>query len=402
MWRNRAWLAAQGVLLPGYSTWDHSRASRDLRGSRRMAGDPADSWVGEWDVLIRQARHAQQAAVISNELLAAAAPGQADRAIRSLQPAELHIILTVRDIASLLPAEWQESVKVRGTAPWEQWLSDVIDAESASDRRGRSWFWRVHDTLASLEMWSGHIPPDHVHVITLPQEGPADVLWARFASVLGIDPAGADVPHARVNCSLGLVEAEFLRVLNKALPDEMPDWFYTRSVKHILAHGVLSTPPGQGRLALPPEHHAWAHQQSEALAACLRDSKYHIVGDLAELLPQPASGRYLAPDAVPVQHLLDAAMRATAALADHRYRDKTLDPRQQRQRTRGLRPALGKAAWRILYGPSTRRLLCRASHIAAVRRLRVAIWLLLVHPAWLRRGPAGAPDDSMTPQSAEV
>jgi hypothetical protein len=37
MWANRARLAAQGVVLPGYSHRDHSRASRDLREAVRLA-----------------------------------------------------------------------------------------------------------------------------------------------------------------------------------------------------------------------------------------------------------------------------------------------------------------------------------------------------------------------------
>jgi hypothetical protein len=34
LWGNRARLAGQGVLLPGYTRRDHSRASRDLRKAR--------------------------------------------------------------------------------------------------------------------------------------------------------------------------------------------------------------------------------------------------------------------------------------------------------------------------------------------------------------------------------
>jgi hypothetical protein len=394
MWANRASLAARGVLLPGYNHWDHSRASRDLREAPRLAGDPADPWVGEWDVLVRQALRAPRTAVISNELLVACTPGQADRAVRSLLPAEVHIILTARDIASLLPAEWQESVKCRGTVPWEQWLGDVIDTEPATDRRRRSWFWTVHGTLANLEMWSRHIPPDHVHVITVPQQGPADALWTRFTSVVGAGADGADLPRARVNPSLGLVEAEFLRRLNEALPGEMPDWFYTRNIKQILVDDALSTPACQRRLALPPERQAWVREQSENLVARLGESGYHIVGDLAELLSQPATGRYVAPTDLPAQQLLDAAVRATAALADHTYR-QTHPPRKQRQPLRGLRQRVSRTGWTVLYGPWTRRVLSKGSHLTAVRQLRVAIWLVLVHPARHRppAGPTGVPVD---------
>ncbi|MGN6678432.1 MAG: hypothetical protein ACTHKL_11770, partial [Streptosporangiaceae bacterium] len=111
LWDNRAKLAARGVLLPGYSDRDHSRASRDLRSTRRPESDPAEKWQGEWDVLTGQALQAPQAAVISDEVLAACQPDTADRAVRKLHAAEVHIVLTTRDIGSLLPAEWQETIK---------------------------------------------------------------------------------------------------------------------------------------------------------------------------------------------------------------------------------------------------------------------------------------------------
>ena len=116
LWSNRARLAAQGILLPGYEGRDHNRASRDLREAPREAADPTDPWTGDWDVLAGQALLAPEAAVISDEILAACYPEQADRAVRSLLAAEVHIVLTVRDLATLLPAEWQETVKTRGTA----------------------------------------------------------------------------------------------------------------------------------------------------------------------------------------------------------------------------------------------------------------------------------------------
>ena len=57
-------------------------------------------------------------AVISHELFCAADADQAGRAVRSLQPAEVHVVLTVRDMATLLPAEWQETVKHRNARGW--------------------------------------------------------------------------------------------------------------------------------------------------------------------------------------------------------------------------------------------------------------------------------------------
>ena len=404
LWSNRARLAAQGVTLPGFSHRDHNRASRDLREAPREASDPADPWTGDWAVLTGEALRAPTAAVISDEILAACNPPQADQAVRALLAADLHVILTVRDFASVLPAEWQERVKCRETAGWEEWLDSVADATAAADRRARSWFWAVHDTLAILDMWSQHIPPDHVHVITVPPQGATDLLWIRFASVLGVDPGRFDLTGTRANPSLGPAEAEFLRQVNQALPAEVPDWFYTRDIKRILALDLLRSRPRQTLLTLPPSRAAWAGEQSEILIAGLRDAKYHIVGDLGELVPRPAARAYTGPADQPAEQLLDAAVHATAALLQHMYLEKSggigrppvggppaAAPRRPRRRVGGLpvgglrlsalRQLLVQWEWTLLNGPTAKRVLRGASHRPAVQRLRILIWRLLMRPA---------------------
>jgi hypothetical protein len=398
LWSNRARLAAQGVTLPGFSHRDHNRASRDLREAPREASDPTDPWTGDWAVLTGQALRAPTAAVISDEILAACNPRQADRAVRSLLAADPHVILTVRDFGSVLPAEWQERIKCRESVPWEEWLDSVADTTPAADRRARSWFWAVHDTLAILDMWSQHIPPDHVHVITVPSQGATDLLWIRFASVLGVDPARFDLTGTRANPSLGPAEAEFLRQVNQALPAEVPNWFYTQDIKRILALDLLRSRPRQALLTLPPSRAAWAQEQSEILIAGLRDAKYHIVGDLDELVPRPASRAYTRPADQPAEQLLDAAVHATAALLQHMYLEKSggigppvggppaAAPRRARLRVDRLRPSalrqlLVQWEWTLLNGPTAKRVLRGASHRPAVQRLRILIWRLLMRPA---------------------
>ena len=378
LWGNRTRLAAQGLLLPGYSDRDHSRASRDLRETPRPASDPADPWTGEWEVLAGQALRARGTAVISNELLAASSPQQAGRAVRSLLRADVHVVATVRDFATLLPAEWQETVKCRGTTGWQTWLDEVIAAEPAADRRRRSWFWRVHDTLAILGMWSQHIPPDQVHVVTVPRQDQAALLWTRFAAVTGIDPEGCDLTHARRNSSLGLAETEFLRQMNQELPTGMPDWFYAREIKQILAHGVLSARPHRSRPALLPSQHAWAAEQAEILIEGLRDAKYHVIGDLADLRPARPAGSPASPASQPAEHQLEAAVQAIAALADHYYQARY--PVRQRHRPRGARQRASDIKWALLNGRQVKQVLRRASHRAVARRLRVIIWCVLIRP----------------------
>jgi hypothetical protein len=380
IWASRGRLAAQGVQLPGYSHRDHSRASRDLREAPQMDSDPADRWAGEWGVLTRQALLCRGAALISDELLVACTPRQADRGVQALLAAEVHVVATVRDIASLLPAEWQETVKVGGTLPWEQWFAEVAAATPFADRRPRAWFWTAHDTLANLGMWAQHIPPDHVHVVTLPRQGPPGALWARFASVLGVDPESVGVGGQRVNSSLGLVEAEFLRRMNLALPADMPAWFYTRNVKRVLALDALAGRPDRMPLVLSPDQQAWAREQSEILVAGLQDAKYHIVGDVADLRPDPAPGQHVSPASLAAGPLLDTAVHAAAALVERKYRELFPEPAEP-EPPASARQRASKLKWTILNGSWTRHRLRNASHIAAVRALRVAIWRVLMRPA---------------------
>lgn len=322
MWDNRDELARQGVLLPGLAAQDHFRADQDLREVPQAPDDPSGSYRGEWDLLAKQALQADHAAVISHELLAAATARQAKRALASLDGAEVHIILTVRDFVRLLPAEWQETIKHRNTGSWQQWLRRVMRTERVQGP-ARPWFWRVHDTLSVLERWSQGLPPDQVHVVTVPPPGsPPELLWRRFASVLGLDPDRADIRAARANTSLPLPEAELLRRLNVELAeDRLPDWFYAVHVKERIAHDVLAARAATLRPRLEGRADEWARARAAKVVAGLRESGYDIVGSLDDLEPpEPGSGPAgRAAGRVPTDAVLDAAVATLAAVVRRDY-----------------------------------------------------------------------------------
>jgi hypothetical protein len=378
MWRNRAALAGQGVVLPGHHPQDHFRASQDLRGIQKLPSDPSGSWTGEWEILASEARQAQQIAVISHELFSAADTEQAERAVQSLQPAEVHLVLTVRDIASLLPAEWQETVKHRNSRGWDDWLGDVIDRESLSPERRQWWFWRVHDTLAILDIWSRHVPAERVHVITAPPTtAGTGLLWERFASVLGIDPGIVDVTRARANSSLGMPEIEFLRRLNEELPDEVPDWFYMWNVKEVLAHQTLAARPARGRLLLPSGRYPWAEAHADALIAGLRKSSYDLVGDLDELLPRSPGEPGARPAGQSAEQVLDVAVESAAALVVNQYRKQfpAVEPQTGFAGRGGLAARVEST---VASSPRLKRTVRElSSRHSSVRQLRIIAWRAL-------------------------
>jgi hypothetical protein len=375
MWRNRGELSAQGVVLPGHHPQDHYRASQDLRGIPKLASDPAGSWAGEWEILARQAQQAPRVAVISHELFSAADPEQAERAVRSLQPAEVHVVLTVRDMSTLLPAEWQETVKHRNAKGFQDWLEDVIDRESYSADRRQWWFWRVHDTLAILGIWARHVPPQRVHVITVPPRGSDNaLLWQRFASLLDVDPASVDTSRARPNASLGLPEIEFLRRLNQALPEEVPDWFYMWNVKEAVAHRTLAARPREGQLVLPAEREEWAGKQADVLIEALSESAYDVVGSLDELRPRPVTEPGASPADQPAERVLDAAVEAAAALVVNQYHKAhpAAKPQPSPDRQRGL---VARVESTVASSPRLKRTVRElSSRFPLVRRMRIVAW----------------------------
>lgn len=318
MFANRPSLVDQGVALPGTRPRYHFRATQDLRGVVPAPHDPLAPFEGAWDRLVAETLRAERVGLVSHEMLASVTAEQADRAVGSFGDAEVHIVLTLRDFGSLLPAEWQESVKNRNTRDYEDWLGDVIDRESVDNDRRKWGFWNVHDSLEILRIWSRKVPPGRVHVITMPPRGSSQgLLWERFATLIGVDPQSVDVTRAKSNASLTVAEVELIRRINQSLPPQMPDWFYMHYVKGALAHNAFpADPSGQGRLELPADRDEWARKQAEAVIAELGTSGYDVIGDLDELLPRPPSGPRLRPSDADVNDMLRGSIVAITKILE--------------------------------------------------------------------------------------
>lgn len=319
LWGQRETAAAQGLLLPGERFADHYLASLDVRGLAGREAHPPRS-VGSWQRMVDQALAHRGSVLISHELFAAATAEQARAALAPLIDggAEVHLVLTARDLERQLTAEWQEHVKHRATATF----SEFIDGLRADTER-RTWFWKVQDFAGVVDRWGAGLPGDRIHVVTVPPKGTdPSVLWNRFAGVLGLDPGAFDLDIGRANASLGMEAAELLRRVNVELGDRLPlPGPYPTIVKNILAHRVLEPHPGT-KLRLDADDARFARQQSRLIAERLDGMDIEIVGDLAELVPaepaQPAQPAQPAEDAAAAPETSAEALldESVAALAD--------------------------------------------------------------------------------------
>jgi hypothetical protein len=293
LWSHRQLALKQGVLLP-LNTLGHYLACLDVR-DEHQAGARVP---GAWRALVDAALDWDGDVLVSHELFAPASREQARTAVADFGDAEVHVIVTARDLARQIPAHWQENIKglVRQSAgqlrggvkvAFDEPFPDFMD-DLRSDTARTSWFWTVQDFAEVVARWGGGLPRGHVHVVTVPPAGtPPTVLWERFAALIGLAPEMFDVTSARTNNSLGAEQVELLRRVNAVLGDRLVHGGpYSAMVKEYFANEVLAGQQGTA-FALTGADHAFAVSESEVVVEKLRRSGVDVVGDLAELVPVP-------------------------------------------------------------------------------------------------------------------
>lgn len=282
LWRNERRLSAQQVAFPRRPV-DHFRAALDVRGLD-FSGYEDPKTDGAWDRLAAAVLACRQPkVVVSHEVLAAATSEQITRVLESLSPAEVHVVYGARDLARQLPAVWQERLKNRRSRPYKQFLDTTLKRPRRR-RQGRG-FWAAQDPLRVLGRWAEQVPAGQIHLITIPPRFAADdTLWRRFCTVLDIDPQGFDLKVARSNTSLTQAEAEVLRRLNEALPQDLSWPDYERLIKQ--RFNTLADRGTHGdRLRVPRRYRAKVLALTRRSQTELAASPYDIVGDLGDLTP---------------------------------------------------------------------------------------------------------------------
>jgi hypothetical protein len=225
--------------------------------------------------------------VISHEILGGADETEIARVGRDLEGADIHVVCGARDLARQLPAVWQESLKNRRSRTFDAFVTSALRTRDRSGtRRG---FWRGQDVAANLRRWAAITEPSRVHVVTLPQRGAPDELWRRFSSALGLEAGGFDLDVARSNTSLNAEDAEMLRRLNEALPDDMPWPTYDRLVKRRFRQLAADHAGSGTRVQVPSQWHDLVIEHATSMQSALAASGYDIVGDLSDLQPDTAS-----------------------------------------------------------------------------------------------------------------
>ena len=189
------------------------------------------------------------------------------------------MVVTVRDPARQIPAEYQEGVKHGRRMSYATFLDTVLAEEPPSGDQRRSTrerFWKAQDPVAVLDRWAAHVGPEHCHVVTCPPAGAEPLqLWSRFAQVLGVGEVAVDMPPKEVNTSLGAVQIEVLRRLNRRVTRHGNERAYGDVVKRLYAGTILRGQDGE-RLTLPAEQSEPVRVLAEGWVSRLGERGYPV------------------------------------------------------------------------------------------------------------------------------
>lgn len=286
-------LAEHGVLVPGRGVGDYARAARAVR-NRRQGNGPA---MQTWRAMLEQVRDHDGVAVLSGEWFCLTPADLVPRLLDQLADLggvdDVHVVHTTRALEAVVPAAWQETLKLGET--WS--LAEFT--ESLDDDDADRWSWWALQADRVLARWSPPLPAERLHVVTVPQsrEDP-EALLRRFGEACGFDAAWCVTDATQPNESLGVEAAELLRRLAPALEQRIDfdaaHWTDRyRWLRRYLGHELLVPQPG-ARIAMDPAVSAAVAARSDAMASALAGAGYDVVGSLDDLRTSgapPAAGR---------------------------------------------------------------------------------------------------------------
>jgi hypothetical protein len=307
-------LRSSGVLYPRVGPESMFRAAVDIRGNPQSWGRDSSDVDGTWDALCRKARDFNGRTVISHELLAGAPEWQADLALSKLGDLEVHVIVTARDLARQVTAEWQEGIKHGRRVTFEEFRTRILSESNEHSHAQR--FWSSQDLPDVLARWGAQLPPERVHVVCCPPPGSdRKMLWRRFADAVGFDPEPfePDLPDWN-NPSLGTVQIDLLRRVNGALDGRLVQPAYGRVVKRYFAQKVLPRYPSP-RAVVPADMYDVLVGLGKHWVEHIEQAGYTVHGDLDELIPSdPPDLTAPHPDVVDADGVVDAAASVIADL----------------------------------------------------------------------------------------
>jgi hypothetical protein len=283
-------LPAHGVEFPAHSRHPMEAA---LAACARpaMMGDAVPT-ERHWKRLVDQVNAARRrTAVISSEFFADAEDdATAARIVERLGGDRVHVLVTLRPLAKIMPSQWQQYVQNGLRTGYENWLHHML--RKAPYEQPTPSFWRRHRHDRLVERWARAVGTERVTVVVV-DDRDREGLMRTFEALLGLPAHLLQPVPDTVNRSLTLAETEMLRNLNKEFRgNELPTELYSTLVRNgAVMHMKNACSPASGDVRIRTPQ--WAAEAAAGIGAEMAEriarSGVRVIGDPALLsaVPKP-------------------------------------------------------------------------------------------------------------------
>ena len=210
-------LRDQGLdLVPG-TRRETFHVTLDVRGNYDAEFDPPEVAEALAGLPARLAAAPGSRALLTEESLAASDREQIGRLLAACAGREVHLIVTVRDLARQIPSAWQQSLQRGSAKEFDAYLQRLTRTEG----KGRG-PWRSKDIPEILGRWAEFVPAERIHVVTVPPSGsdPEELLREVLQRPRGRRRAGWTERSRAATSPCGHIDVEVLRRVNEKLPSE--------------------------------------------------------------------------------------------------------------------------------------------------------------------------------------
>ena len=246
-------LPAHGVEFPGH-TRHPMEAALAAVARPGMMGDAVPT-ERHWTKLVGQVRDTgDRTAVISSEFFADADDDETvARIVGDLGGDRVHILVTLRPLAKIMPSQWQQYVQNGLRMGYEDWLKHML--RKAPYEQPTPSFWRRHRHDRLVARWARAVGADRVTVVVVDDRDRGGLLRT-FEALLGLPERLLQPVPDTANRSLTLAETEMLRNLNKEFRGNgLPDELYSTLVRNgAVMHmkNACSRTPQDVKISPPP------------------------------------------------------------------------------------------------------------------------------------------------------
>ncbi len=277
--------AAQGVHYAGPNR-QPMQAAHAITGKPSPYADGKTPPRSRWRDLVREVEGAAaKRVIISSEGFADADDDGIRTVVADLGGDRVHVVVTLRPLASILPSQWQQYVQGGMTLAYEEWLDAMLNQPPGSVSPS---FWVRHRHDELVRRWAAVAGPSNVTAIVA-DEAERDRQLRLFEHLTGLRE-GTLVPEKDLsNRSLTLPEIETVRAFNIAFRSEgLGTMLHTKVMRFGGAEHLKRRTPGadEPRIETP----AWALERAYAIGREIVDgiaaSGVRVIGEL-ESLAQP-------------------------------------------------------------------------------------------------------------------